>query len=172
VAPRYGQKARRVHIASATAVWYHSGLSTVPIRWVLIRDPAGTFAPQALLSMKLELDRMRILTWFIQWWQIETTFEEAKAHLGLKTPHQWNDRSVSRTTPTLFGLYSIITLAAAHLIGDQPPPVRTPAWCAKHRAPFSDAIALVRHALWGADHFSISGAQLEQFLVGCGTVIA
>jgi hypothetical protein len=44
-APWYGQKARRVHIASATAVWYHSGLSPVPIRWVLIRDPAGTFAP-------------------------------------------------------------------------------------------------------------------------------
>jgi hypothetical protein len=161
VAPWYGQKARRVHIASATAVWYHSGLPPVPIRWVLIRDPAGTFAPQALLSTKLELDPMQILTWFIQRWQLETTFEEARAHLGLETPRQWNDRSVSRTTPTLFGLYSIITLAAAHLIGDQPAPVRATAWYPKHRATFSDAIALVRRALWCADHFSTSGAQLE-----------
>lgn len=161
VAPWYGQNARRVHLASATAVWYHSGLPPVPIRWVLIRDPAGTFAPQALLSTKLDLNPMQILTWFIQRWQLETTFEEARAHLGLETPRQWNDRSVSRTTPTLFGLYSIITLAAAHLIGDQPAPVHTTAWYPKHRATFSDAMALVRRVLWQADHFPTSGAQLE-----------
>jgi hypothetical protein len=161
VAPRYGQNARRARVASATAVWYHSGLPPVPIRWVLIRDPAGTFAPQALLSTKLDLDPPRILTWFIQRWQLETTFEEARAHLGLETPRQWNDRSVSRTTPTLFVLSSIITLAAAHLIGDQPAPVRTTAWYPKHRATFSDAVAVVRRALGQADHFPTSRASLE-----------
>jgi hypothetical protein len=134
----------------------------VPIRWVLIRDPAGTFVPHALLSTKLDLDPMQILTWFIQRWQLETTFEEARAHLGLETPRHWNDRSVSRTTPTLFGPYPIITLAAAHLIGDQPAPVRTTAWFPKHRATFSDAIALVRRTLWQADHFPTSGALLEE----------
>jgi hypothetical protein len=161
VAPWYGHKERHVHITSATAVWYHSGLPPVPIRWVLIRDPAGKFAPQALLSTKLDLDPMQILTWFVQRWQLETTFEEARAHLGLETPRQWNDRSVSRTTPALFGLYSILTLAAAHLIGDQPAPVRMTAWYPKHRATFANAIALVRRSLWRADHFSTSGAQPE-----------
>jgi hypothetical protein len=159
VEPWYGQKARRVHIASATAVWYHSGLPPVPIRWVLIRDPAGTFAPQALLATKLDLDPRQILTWFIQRWRLETTFEEARAHLGLETPRQWNDRSVSRTTPAVFGLYSIVTLAAAHLIGDRPAPVRMTAWYPKPQATFSDAIALVRRSLWRADHFPISSAQ-------------
>lgn len=161
VAPWYGQKERRVHITSATAIWYHSGLPPVPIRWVLIRDPAGKFAPQALLSTKLDVDPVQILTWFIQRWQLETTFEEARAHLGLETPRQWNDRSVSRTTPTLFGLYSMITLAAAHLIGDRSAPVRTTAWYPKQRATFSDTIALVRRSLWCADHFSRSSAQPE-----------
>ena len=135
VAPWYGQKARRVHITSATAVWYHSGLPPVPIRWVLIRDPAGKFAPQALLSTTLERDPVQILTWFIQRWQLETTCEEARAHLGLETPRQWNDRSVNRTTPAVFGLYSIVTRAAAHLIGDQPAPVRTTAWYPKRGRP-------------------------------------
>jgi hypothetical protein len=159
VAPWYGQTVRRVHIASATAVWYHSGLPPVPIRWVLIRDPAGTFAPQALLATRLDLDPRQILTWFIQHWRLETTFEEARAHLGLETPRQWNDRSVSRTTPAVFGLYSIVTLAAAHLIGGRPAPVRTTAWYPKPQATFSDAIALVRRALWCVDHFPISGVQ-------------
>lgn len=161
MAPWYGQKARRVHITSSTAVWYHSGQPPVPIRWVLIRDPAGTFEPQALLATKLALDPRQILTWFIQRWRLETTFEEARAHLGLETPRQWNNRSVSRTTPAVFGLYSIITLAAAHLIGDQPAPVRATAWYPKRHATFSDAIALVRRSLWRANYFPISGAQPE-----------
>jgi hypothetical protein len=94
-----------------------------------------------LLSTKLDLDPVQSLPWFIHRWPLETTFEEARAPLGRDTPRQWNDRSVSRTTPAVFGLYSIITLAAAHLIGDQPAPGRTTAWYPKQQATFSDAIA-------------------------------
>jgi DDE superfamily endonuclease len=158
VVPWYGQKERRVYITSATAVWYHSGLPPVPIRWVLIRDPAGKFAPQALLSTGLDVDPVQILTWFIQRWQLETTFEEARAHLGLETPRQWNDRSVSRTTPALLGLYSMVTLMATRLIGDKEAPVRMTTWYQKQQATFSDTIALVRRCLWGIDHFPISHA--------------
>src|SRR5579883_1440380 len=49
VAQWYGAGERTVEIASDTAVWYHSGLPPVPLRWVLIRDPLGEFATQALL---------------------------------------------------------------------------------------------------------------------------
>ena len=97
----YGEGPREVDVATDTAVWYHSGLPPVPIRWVLIRDPAGKFTPQAWLSTRLDGDPVQILAWFIQRWQLETTFEEARAHLGLETPRQWNDRRVSRTTPAL-----------------------------------------------------------------------
>jgi hypothetical protein len=147
----YGQGERRVQIASATAVWYHTGMPPVPIRWVLIRDPAGRVAPQALLSTKLDGDPAQILRWFILRWQLETTFEEARAHVGLETSRQWNDRSIARTTPALLGLYSMVTLIAAHLIQDQQAPVRTAAWYPKERATFSDSIALVRRCLWSTD---------------------
>jgi hypothetical protein len=156
VAPWYGQKERRVSITAATAVWHHSGLPPVPIRWVLIRDPAGKFAPQALLSTKLDVNPVQILTWFIQRWQLETTFEEARVHLGLETPRQWNHRSVSRTTPVLLGLNSIVTLMATHLIGDKEAPVRMTTWCQKQHATFSDTMAWVGRYLWGIDHFPIS----------------
>lgn len=161
VAHWYGQKERRIQITSATAVWYHTGLPPVPIRWVLIRDPAGRFAPQALLATRLDCDPVQILTWFIQRWQLETTFEEARAHIGIETSRQWNDRSVARTTPVLFGLYSIVTLMAAHLSGDKQAPVRTAAWYPKQQATFSDTIAWVRRCLWNAEHFSMSGAKAE-----------
>ena len=45
----YGMGERRIEITSATAVWHHSALPAVPIRWVPIRDPENRFEPQGLL---------------------------------------------------------------------------------------------------------------------------
>lgn len=52
----YGCGERTVEVASATAVWYSTGLPAVPIRWVLVRDPQGAFATQALLCTDLGAD--------------------------------------------------------------------------------------------------------------------
>jgi hypothetical protein len=68
---------------------------------------------------------------------------------------------VARTTPALFGLYSIVTLIAAQLIGNQPAPVRMAAGYPKQQTTFSDTIALVRRSLWHADHFAISSTRPE-----------
>jgi hypothetical protein len=81
----YAGTARTVRLASATAVWYHSGLPPVAIRWVLITDPDGKFEPQALLSTNLEATPTEIVEWFVPRWQLEVTFEEARAHLGIET---------------------------------------------------------------------------------------
>jgi hypothetical protein len=161
IAPWYGRGERRVQRPSATAVGYHSGLPPGPIRWVLIRDPAGKLAPHALGSTRLDRDPVQILTWFIHRWPLETTFEEARAHVGLETCRQWNDRSLTRVPPALFGLYSLVVLMAAHRIGDKQIPVRMAAWSPKQQATFADRIALVRRSLWSTEHFSISGAQTD-----------
>src|SRR3712207_2164416 len=42
IAKWYGSGERMVEIASATAVWYSTGLFAVPVRWVLVRDPNTT----------------------------------------------------------------------------------------------------------------------------------
>jgi hypothetical protein len=46
----YGGQRCRLEIATGTAIWYHAGLPPLPIRWVLVRDPAGIRRPQAFLS--------------------------------------------------------------------------------------------------------------------------
>ncbi len=61
----YGEGERVVEIATATAVWYSTGLYAVPLRWVLIRDPQGAFATQALLCTGLHANPERILSWFV-----------------------------------------------------------------------------------------------------------
>ena len=144
----YDNTHRLLEIASHSAVWYHQGKSPVPIRWVLIRDPLGEFRPQALLCTDLNVAPTQIIQWFVLRWQLEVTFQEVRAHLGVETQRQWSDRAIARTTPVLFGLFSWVTLAAHLLAGNQGFPLRSAAWYAKRLPTFSDAIALVRHQLW------------------------
>lgn len=81
----YGEGGRVVEFCSATAVWRHSGRPVVPIRWVLLRDPLGRFSLQALLCTDPARDPVQITRWFILRWQVEVTFQEARAHLGVET---------------------------------------------------------------------------------------
>jgi hypothetical protein len=111
----YGEGARVVEFCSATAVWCQSGRPMVPIRWVLLRDPRGRFDPQALLCTDLAQEPLQIIRWFILRWQIEVTFQEVRAHLGVETQRQWSDQAITRTTPCLLALFSIVTLLAAQL---------------------------------------------------------
>jgi hypothetical protein len=157
----YGGGTREVEVRTDTAVWYHAGLPPVELRWVLIRDPYGEFESQALLSTHLGYSPAQIVQWFVRRWTMEVTLEEARAHLGIETQRQWNDLAIGRTTPALFGLYSLVTLMTQALLGSEARAVRTAAWYAKARPTFADAIAVVRRELWSACHFSRSEANPE-----------
>src|SRR5437588_11791673 len=80
---------------------------------------------------------------------IEVTFEEGRAHLGIETQRQWSDRAIERSTPLLFGLYSLVTLFGRALHTDGQVPVAQAAWYRKHTATFRDVLAAVRRHLWG-----------------------
>lgn len=82
----YGGEEREVELVSDTAVWYHTGMPAVPIRWVLVRDPQEKFKPQAFLCTNLTVAPLQILQWFVQRWQVEVTFEEVRAHKGRGNP--------------------------------------------------------------------------------------
>ena len=144
----YDRSTRRVELASGTAVWYHGGLPVVPIRWVLIRDVQGKFDPQALLSTDLSVSAQQIVEWFVLRWQLEVTFEEARAHLGVETQRQWSDLAIVRTTPALLGLFSLVTVFAHQLLQGQDLVARQAAWYQKTVPTFSDTLALVRQQLW------------------------
>ena len=155
----YDGTTRTLGLTSQTAVWYRSGKPPVPLRWVLVRDPQGEFTPQALLCTDPSADPTQILEWFVLRWQLEVTFQEVRAHLGVETQRQWSDQAIARTTPILMGLFSWTTLAA-HLLRQQRPSAhRTAAWYAKPSPTFVDAIALVRRHLWlASEGFSLSAA--------------
>jgi hypothetical protein len=157
----YGGVRRVVEIVSATAVWYHAGMPPLPIRWVLIRDPKGLFKPQALLCTDLTADPVQIVTWFVMRWQLEVTFHEVRAHLGVETQRQWSDLAIARTTPALLGLFSLVTLAANSLTKEGALPVAQTAWYSKSLPTFTDALAVVRQDLWQTTSFPTSCAQTD-----------
>src|SRR4051794_16011358 len=80
----------------------------------------------------LDADPVDVLRWFVRRWRVETTFEEARRHLGLETQRQWSDLAILRTTPALLGLFSLVTLWATQTEATQrllPACVR---WYPKH----------------------------------------
>lgn len=161
----YGGKRRLVELASGTALWYHSGLPVVPLRYVLIRDLEGEFAPQALLSTDLALSAQQIVEWFVLRWQEEVTFEEARAHLGIETQRQWSALAITRTTPALLGLFSLVAVFAHQLLQGKEMSVRQAAWYHKVEPTFSDTLALVRQQLWPVSISWISGTEPDVVII-------
>jgi hypothetical protein len=163
--PWYNHQPRALDIATGTAVWYHTGLPVVPIRFVLIRDVAGKFDPQALLCTDLTLTPDYILACFMRRWQMEPTFRHVREHLGVETQRQWSAKAIARTTPCLLGLFSLVTLLANALVTRHDLTIRTAAWYPKPLPTFSDAFALVRHTLWAYLTFQISQEQPDMVKV-------
>ena len=89
----------------------------------------------------------QIVNRYILRWNIEVTFQEARLHLGIETRRQWTRRAIERTTPCLFGLFSLVVLLAHWLHGNTIP-TRQSAWYDKEEATFIDVLAVVRREIW------------------------
>ena len=85
----YDGRRQVLDYATGTALWYHSGQPVVPLRWVLLRDPAGVRAPMALLCTDPQRAPHTMVVWFLRRWQVEVTFQAVRTHLGGETQRQW-----------------------------------------------------------------------------------
>ena len=103
-------------------------------------------------------------------WSLEVTFEEWRAHLGIETQRKWSDRAIERSTPLLFGLYSLVTLFGLALHPDGQIPLTQTAWFRKQTATFRDVLALVRRRLWGSGTFPTSPTDPDAVLVPRSTL--
>jgi hypothetical protein len=161
----YGQNQKTMLLATGTALWYHSGKEALPIRWVLLRDPAGKLKTTALLCTDESFTAFQIVTLFVRRWAIEVTLQEVRAHLGVETQRQWSHKAIARTTPVLLALFSLVTLLADRLHAKGKLLVSTAAWYDKQRPTFSDAIASVRSLLWTGSSFSMSAAETDMIKI-------
>jgi hypothetical protein len=103
-------------------------------------------------------------------WSLEVTFEESRAHLGIETQRQWSDLAIERSTPLLFGLYSLVTLFGQAGHPDGQIPVAQAAWYRKQTTTFRDVLAVVRRHLWGQETFPTSPSDPGVVLVPRSTL--
>ena len=166
----YGEGERTLEFCTGTALWYRYGYDPLPIRWVLTRDPAGKRPPKAIFSTDPAQPAAAIIKDFMKRWSLEVTFEEGRAHLGIETQRQWSDQAIERSTPLLFGLYSLVALFGHALRPDGPFPVAQASWYRKSTATFLDVLALIRRHLWNWGTFPTSPADPGVVLVPCSTL--
>jgi hypothetical protein len=79
---------------------------------------------QVLLCTDTNVEVKQIVEWFVLRWQLDVTFEEARAHLGVETQRQWSELAILRSTPCLLGLFSLVTLFAHNVLQEQELPAR------------------------------------------------
>lgn len=144
----YGQSVKFIRYLTGVNLWHTPGEKPVAIRWVLVVDPDRKHKPEAFFSTDTELSAIKIVEYYVLRWNVEVTFEESRRHLGIETQRQWSDKAIERTTPVLFGLYSIVILIAYRLSKNNELIPQSTAWYQKQEITFSDVLAYVKRHIW------------------------
>ena len=142
----YGGRTRNVTAVTSTGQWHKSSRGLVPIPWLFVRDQSATHRDEYFFTTDPKLTPAAMVGLYTGRWNIETTFQELRSHLGLETTRGWCEHTILRLAPCLFGLYTAVALVYQTL----PAARRGTAvqWRGKATVTFSDALAAVRRWLW------------------------
>ena len=143
----YGGGWRHVEVVTGTGGWFKSGKGLVMIRWVYVRDLDGTHRDEYFFSTDVTMSPRQIIEMYGGRWNIETTFQELREHLGLETTRGWSRRTVLRMAPSLIVMYSLV-VTFYDTLPPSSPHRRHRTWVGKESVTFSDMIISVRHHLW------------------------
>ena len=143
----YGGGRRDVAVVTGVGHWYKSGVGLVAVRWVYVHDCTGTHRDDYLYSTNVAMTATEVIETYTGRWNIETTFQEMRAYLGLETTRGWCRQTVQRAAPCLFGLYTVVAVLYAAL-RSQGTATASVDWTKKPGTTFSDAITTVRRWLW------------------------
>ena len=126
--------------------WYKSGAGLVPIRWVFVRDEGGTHRDEYFFSTDLALAPEAVIGHYTGRWNIETTFQELRACLGLETTRGWCRAPCCARRRACSACIRWSPCCTTAL----PESKRggAVAWPGKDGTTFSDALAAVRRWLW------------------------
>jgi len=95
----------------------------------------------------MEISAKEVVELYILRWNQEVSHREVREHLGMETQRQWSDRAIERSTPLIFGLYSLVFVIAAHLHNRSPIQAAHCSWYHKEGLTFSDLLHAVRGVL-------------------------
>jgi hypothetical protein len=147
----YGSSRRVVRLVSETALWYdRHGKAVMPIRWVcVLGEPKEKLEDAYFYSSDPDMAPERIIELYASRWNIEVTFEESRALLGLETTRHWCRQSVLRVVPMLLGLFTAVALLWSKLPTCRRRRRDSATPCYLKQAPtFADVLFAVRREIW------------------------
>ena len=137
----YGQVQKAIEYQTDVNLWYTPGEKPIPVRWVMIKTDQRI---EALMCTDINYSVQSIIEDYVLRWNLEVTFEEARAHMGIETQRQYSDLAINRTTPCLMGLYSLVIVAGDVLNQDHEIHPQKSAWYQKEHVTFLDILKVVR----------------------------
>ena len=90
--------------------WFKSGYELVPVLWVFVHDLTGTHRDEYYFTTDLTMTAKQVIELYGARWNIETTFQELRSHLGLETTRGWSRMTVLRMAACLMILYTMVVL--------------------------------------------------------------
>jgi hypothetical protein len=170
----YGGKKKKLEYLTFVCLWYHSGIPPLSVRIVLVKTPDGKNVAETFFSTNTNDLPEHIINWFVLRWNVEVTFEEVRAHLGVETQRQWSDKAIERTTPLLMGLYSLVTLIGLKMNEGKIIFVQEKtSWYNKNgELTFSDIITAVRKSILTEKYFSKSEKEDDLLKIAANDVNA
>ena len=144
---RQGRTIERL-VLGITCLWYHV-CKEVPIRLVIVRDPAGREKDDFFFGPAAAVPDAEIAQRACDRWGVEECIQEAKQQLGFENTRGWCSRTVHRQAPVAMALVTLVKAWYARWAATVPAlaPESTP-WYAKTRPSFADMLAALRRVLW------------------------
>ena len=137
----YGGSRKTVLLCSGTGLWYKRSFRATPVRWVVVRVLEGRRGDEVFFTTDVDLLPQEIVEAFVRRWNLETTFQETRRHLGLETLRNRTALAVQRSVPLLLATYSLIVVwFAKHVCAPETRRRSTP-WYQKRSVTFSDMLA-------------------------------
>ncbi|MCP3666860.1 MAG: hypothetical protein GY696_30930, partial [Gammaproteobacteria bacterium] len=90
------------------------------------------------------LTAAQIVEAFVRRWSLETTFQEARALLGLETLRNRSSKAVNRSVPMLLCLYSYLVVWFARSVDDPESYCIESPWYKREHVTFSDMLSAAR----------------------------
>jgi DDE superfamily endonuclease len=141
-----GQK-RRLQVKMVLACW-PTVVGDRPVAVVLVRDPAGEWRDEALVSTNPALCDWEIVAGYCQRWSVEVAIADAKQQLGFHDPCVWKAESVQRAAPMAWFVGAVVLLWYARHGMEHRPAERHRPWYLKRVTTFADMLSCCRLAQW------------------------
>ena len=141
-------------------LWYR-GSKTDPVAVVLVRDPAGQWRDEALVTTDATAAAEFVILGYGRRWCVELAFFDSKQFLGLHDPRVRSERSVERAHPMAWfvGALTILWYCAkghegSHVERERP-------WYEARVAPtFTDMLGALRLQMWESKIYGDSGEEV------------